>query len=392
MSRSGRVTTTLRGLQVALAMVVALVLLGAALSACGGASGSASTTASAPAGAVLTDLAYGADSPAQKLDLYLPEQGEAPYPVLLAIHGGGFLSGDKADGQIAPVLEALKRGYAVAGLNYRLSDEATFPAAISDVKAAIRWLRAHAADYGLDPERFAAWGQSAGGTLAALAGTSGGVTALAGPDPQNADQSDTLQAVVDWYGPISFLRTDEDFRAAGFAGTDAEGGQSFLSQYMGAPLRRDPRPGQGRRPHHLRHAGRSADAGRARHGGRHGPGGAVPAVRRRPDPGAGSGRGDAADLPWAPATWTRCSSSRSTSTACSTGWTRSCSRRGRPGRPHLIVSVALPTLLCALPAASAAYTLSVYLPTGSVALQEKVFFTFVAHTGGLNVFFSFLPW
>jgi acetyl esterase/lipase len=240
MSRSERVTTTLRGLQAALAMVVALVLLGAALAACGGASGSASTSASAPAGAVLTDLAYGADSPAQKLDLYLPEQGEAPYPVLIAIHGGGFLGGDKADGQIAPVLEALKRGYAVAGLNYRLSDEATFPAAISDVKAAVRWLRAHAADYGLDPERFAAWGQSAGGTLAALAGTSGGVTALAGPDPQNADQSDTLQAVVDWYGPISFLRTDEDFRAAGFAGTSAEGGQSFLSQYMGAPLRQIP--------------------------------------------------------------------------------------------------------------------------------------------------------
>ena len=90
-------------------------------------------------------------SPAQKLDLYLPQQGETPYPVVIAIHGGGFLSGDKADGQITPVLEALRRGYAVAGVNYRLSGEATFPAAINDVKAAIRWLRAHAGEYDLDP-------------------------------------------------------------------------------------------------------------------------------------------------------------------------------------------------------------------------------------------------
>ena len=160
--------------------------------------------------------------------------------MIVAIHGGGFIGGDKADGQIAPVLQALKRGYAVAGVNYRLSPDATFPAAIGDVKAAVRWLRAHAAEYGLDPSRFAAWGQSAGGTLAALAGTSGDVAALAGPDAQNADQSDRLQAVVDWYGPISFLHTDADFRAAGFAGGSAEGASSFLSLYMGAPLREVP--------------------------------------------------------------------------------------------------------------------------------------------------------
>ncbi len=234
----------LRGPQATLAALVVLVVLCCALAACGGASGGASdgasTAPSASGGATHTDLAYGGDSAAQKLDLYLPAQGTPPYPVIVAIHGGGFLSGDKADGQIVPVLEALKRGYAVAGVNYRLSQEAAFPAAISDVKAAVRWLRAHAADYGLDPSRFAAWGQSAGGTLAALAGTSGDVAELAGPHPGDADQSDRLQAVIDWYGPISFLRTDQDFRAAGFTGPSAEGAQSFLSQYMGAPLRQVP--------------------------------------------------------------------------------------------------------------------------------------------------------
>ena len=183
---------------------------------------------------------YGSDSPAQKLDLYLPLQGETPYPVVVAIHGGGFLSGDKADGQITPVLEALKRGYAVVGVNYRLSDEAHFPAAINDVKAAIRWLRAHAGEYQLDGSRVAVWGDSAGGTLAALAGTSGDVAALRGPHPTDAGQSDRVQAVVDWFGPISFLRTDRDFRAAGIRRASSDGPDSFLSQYLGAPLTKVP--------------------------------------------------------------------------------------------------------------------------------------------------------
>ena len=227
-------------LLVSLAAAVALAGCGAGTS--GGAAESPSATALAAAagvpgaGSVLVDLAYAGDSPSQKLDLYLPAAGEAPYPVILAIHGGGFISGDKADGQITPVLEALGRGYAVAGVNYRLSGEATFPAAINDVKAAIRWLRAHAGEYRLDPSRFAAWGQSAGGNLAALAGTSGDLPALRGPHPVNAGQSDGLQAVVDWYGPISFLHTDRDFRSAGFERPSAADPTSFLSVYLGAPL------------------------------------------------------------------------------------------------------------------------------------------------------------
>ena len=112
-------------------------------------------------------------------------RGQAPYPVVVAIHGGGFLSGDKADGQITPVLEALKRGYAVVGVNYRLSDEARFPAAINDVKAAVRWLRAHAGEYRLDGEPHRRCGATRpAATLAALAGTSGDVPALRGPRPE----------------------------------------------------------------------------------------------------------------------------------------------------------------------------------------------------------------
>jgi len=237
-----------------LLVLLALVLLGAVPAACGGsggassgpsggAAGGPSGAATAPAsagtpaaGAAYSDLAYGTDSPAQRLDLSLPPNGTRPYPVVIGIHGGGFLSGNKTDGQIAPVFEALKRGYAVVGLDYRLSGEARFPAAINDVKAAVRWLRAHASEYGLDGSRIAVWGDSAGGNLAALAGTSGGVAALRGPHPRDTGQSDRVQAVVDWFGPISFLRIDGDFRAAGLHHASSNGPDSFPSQYLGAPL------------------------------------------------------------------------------------------------------------------------------------------------------------
>jgi acetyl esterase/lipase len=192
------------------------------------------------ASAVYRDLAYAHVSAAQKLDLYLPVAGDSPYPVLVAIHGGGFMSGDKEDGQITPVLQGLTRGYAVVGLDYRLSSEAHFPAAIRDVKAAVRWLRAHSGEYHLDGSRIALWGDSAGGNLAALAGTSGDSDALRGPGPENAGQTDEVQAVVDWFGPISFLRTDDDFRTAGIKHSSEEGPGSFLSRYLGAPLEQVP--------------------------------------------------------------------------------------------------------------------------------------------------------
>lgn len=259
--RSPGVRAAVRAPATALLVVLALAAGAATLAACGGAAGgtapanpgtAATSGAGAAAGttpgaapqtpgvpgarAVERDLAYASISQAERLDLYLPAGGTPPHPVILFIHGGGFISGDKADGQEAPALEGLTRGYAVASMDYRLSDEATFPAQIQDVKAAIRWLRANADAYGLDARRIAVWGGSAGGNLAALAGTSGGVPSLSDAALGNARQSDRVQAVVDWYGPISFLRTDADFRAsgAGPAGADAPG--SFLSRYLGAAL------------------------------------------------------------------------------------------------------------------------------------------------------------
>jgi len=180
------------------------------------------------------DVAYATQSQAQKMDVFLPASGSGPFPIIIAIHGGGFRYGDKADSQLVPMIEGLERGYAVASINYRLSDEARWPAAINDVKAAIRFLRANSATYGIDPERFAVWGDSAGGDLAALAGTSGGVEALADPAQGNATQSDRVQAVIDWFGPIDYEQLEAQYAASPRG--DLNGPDSVQSQLFGRPL------------------------------------------------------------------------------------------------------------------------------------------------------------
>lgn len=115
------------------------------------------------------DLAYANLSSAQKLDLYIPTTGSGPFPVVIMVYGDGFMFGDKADGAgLTGVDQLLAAGYAVASINYRLSGEATYPAQIFDAKAAVRFLRANATEYNLNPDKFGAWGASAGGNLVAL--------------------------------------------------------------------------------------------------------------------------------------------------------------------------------------------------------------------------------
>lgn len=154
------------------------------------------------------DLAYVADGHSRhKLDLYLPAKSDGPLPLIIWVHGGGWENGSK-DG--CPPLRGgyTGRGYAVASINYRLSSHAPFPAQIEDCKAAIRWLRAHAKEYNLDPNRFGVWGSSVGGHLVALLGTSGDVKTF--DVGSNLDQSSRVQAVCDYFGPtdiIAFVTT-----------------------------------------------------------------------------------------------------------------------------------------------------------------------------------------
>lgn len=163
------------------------------------------------------DLPYASLSPAQKLDIYWPADGNGPFPVVVSIHGGAFMGGDKRDIQLTPMLEVLKRGYVLVGVNYRMSAEAKFPALIHDIKAAIRWIRANAETYLFDPWRIATWGGSAGGYLSLMAGVAADIAdELDDPTLGNADQPEHVQAVVSWFPPTDFLKMDEQLAESGF--------------------------------------------------------------------------------------------------------------------------------------------------------------------------------
>jgi acetyl esterase/lipase len=161
------------------------------------------------------DIPYAKKSAAQTLDIYLPDEGDGPFPVILSIHGGAFKGGDKRDGQVAPMLMGLQRGYAVVSMNYRLSGEAKWPAQIHDCKTAVRWIRANSKKYKLNPDKIAAWGSSAGGHLSAVLGTSGEVKSLEDLTLGNPGLSSRVQAVIDWYGPTDFFRMDEQLKESG---------------------------------------------------------------------------------------------------------------------------------------------------------------------------------
>ena len=150
------------------------------------------------------DIAYVTDGhERQKLDLYIPADTGKNLPLIIWVHGGAWRGGNKT--HYTP-MAYLSAGYAGASINYRLSQHAIFPAQIEDVKAAVRWLRANAETYHLDPDRFAAWGSSAGGHLVAMLGTAGDVTEF--EVGENLEVSSKVQAVVDYFGPTDFLQMD----------------------------------------------------------------------------------------------------------------------------------------------------------------------------------------
>jgi acetyl esterase/lipase len=146
------------------------------------------------------------ENPSQRLDLYLPEEpGSDELPVIVFFHGGGWRQGDKAD--CAERLMPFVRGgqYAGVAVGYRLSGEAIWPAQIHDCKAAIRWVRANAKKYGLDPNRIGVWGRSAGGHLALMLGVSGDVPELEGDLGPNLGMSSKITCVANYSGVSEFL-------------------------------------------------------------------------------------------------------------------------------------------------------------------------------------------
>ena len=165
---------------------------------------------------------------ALELDLFLPKKREKPVPGLICIHGGGWVGGKRDDYRVYAIRYA-EMGYVTATVSYRLSGEAPFPAAVSDAKCAVRWLRANAEKYGVDPEAIGVIGASAGGHLSMMVGYSSDVPELEG-DGGHEGVGSRVQAVVNFYGPTDM--TTEFAREKGVV-------EKFLG---GVTYDEDPRP------------------------------------------------------------------------------------------------------------------------------------------------------
>ncbi len=158
-----------------------------------------------------TDIEYGKAGPTRlTLDVYTPKaEAKSPLPVVVWIHGGGWRAGNKNSGaRLLPALVATGQ-YAGVSVGYRLSNVTTWPGQIHDCKAAIRWVRANATKYNLDPDRIGVWGSSAGGHLVSLLGTSGDVKDLEG-DNGSPGHSSRVRCVVDFCGPSDFVAFGKD--------------------------------------------------------------------------------------------------------------------------------------------------------------------------------------
>ncbi|WP_402373072.1 alpha/beta hydrolase fold domain-containing protein [Isoptericola rhizosphaerae] len=188
----------------------------------------------------VADVGYAAGSPSQHLDLWLPDAPTAPAPVVVFIHGGGWYYGsrDMVGPKVGPLLAA---GFAVASIDYRMSGEAPFPAAVDDARAAVGHLRRHAAEAGLDPDRIVLWGESAGANIACVVGAlSGRAAPWDSASPDAPGPTPPVAAVVDWFGPTDFLAMDEQAAEIGCAPSSHSADDSPESRYVGSPVRTAP--------------------------------------------------------------------------------------------------------------------------------------------------------
>lgn len=174
-----------------------------------------------------------------KLDLVLPNEGDGPFPVVMFIHGGGWLIGDKAHVQTQQVYRLLFAGYAVCCINYRLSDEAKWPGPLHDCKAAVRYLRANAKRFGIDADHIGVVGNSAGGHLAAMMGTTNGQVKFEDPSMGNAEYSSDVQAVFCWFGAYDLENWREDWQKV-YPGKEFPEEISAEAYMLGHRLKDDP--------------------------------------------------------------------------------------------------------------------------------------------------------
>jgi arylsulfatase A len=166
-----------------------------------------------------------------QLDLWKPQTASQPLPAIICIHGGGWYKGERSS--MANLAQALAaKGFVTATISYRLSGEAKFPAAIQDCKAAVRFLRANAAKFGINANAIGVTGLSAGGHLAALLTTSGGVKELEG-DGGHADQSSAVQAGI-------AMGAQSDLESARIGELSGKPDDPFYRTFLGDSQAQDP--------------------------------------------------------------------------------------------------------------------------------------------------------
>ena len=166
-----------------------------------------------------------------QLDLRIPD-GRGPFPAIVYLHSGAWITGDRTGG---PAIRQATRGYAVASVDYELAPQSIWPAQIEDAKAAVRWLRANAARFNLDPDRIGVFGTSAGGHIGAVLGTSFGDAFVEGLELGNAQFSSHVKAVIDWYGPSDLLKLDEQ-KLPCYPGLDGNASYMPPSLLIGCPI------------------------------------------------------------------------------------------------------------------------------------------------------------
>lgn len=190
----------------------------------------------------MIDVAYCNQSASQKMDIYFPNvKSDKPYPVIVYFHGGAFMKGTKRDDALEPMLRATSRGYVVVSVDYRLSGEARFPAMVYDGKTVIRYLRAHAEEYGIDPDRIAVWGPSSGGWLASFIAVTAYNPAFEDRSMGYGEYSSEVNAVINWCGPTAnFLKMDEELKASGAGLPDHSEEISPESRFLGTQITKVP--------------------------------------------------------------------------------------------------------------------------------------------------------
>jgi len=175
------------------------------------------------------DCYYGPDSK-QALDIYLPNDGDGPFPVVFYAHGGGFARGDKSDVQVVPFIDGVNRGYAIVNLNYRLIPHIRYPENVIDIKAAMRWVARNASTYMLNPDRTALCGASAGAYLAMMAAFTQGQAAF---DDAPFEPTCRVLAVVEQFGPVDFLKIHAHYDESGYPRAQAPGAESAMDVMLG---------------------------------------------------------------------------------------------------------------------------------------------------------------